>query len=449
MTPLDPTWAELTPDQRLDSRIATWVEPPGLEFESPEAAASYKARVTRVKDALLLEKAPDRVPVSLTNFGFYPATWAGLTPFDAMTDTPRAAKAWLDFNHEFQGDAMVGPLFQTIPAKMFEIMDYHLYSWPGHGVPPEASYQYSEDEYMLAEEYDDLIDDPGDYLWRQWLPRVCGAFEGFGLLSSPVNLVELPFTFGHMLPYASPPVQASFDKLTRASQVVGEWAQVVFPVIGQLMASGFPGHWGGSTKAPYDFIGDTLRGTRAMSLDLFRRPEKVIEACDRLAPLMVKWVTKMVPPASTPLIFIPLHKGADGFMSDEQFRTFYWPSFRKVLIGLIEEGFIPSLFAEGGFGSRLEVIADLPKGRTVWLFDQTDMARAKEILGDVACIQGNVPLSLLHAGTPEQVTAYCRDLIKSAGKGGGFILDAGAVVDFARAENVHAMINAAKEYGVY
>ena len=97
---------------------------------------------------------------------------------------------------------------------------------------------------MLADEYDDLIDDPGDYLWRQWLPRVCGAFEGFGLLSSPVNLVELPFTFGHMLPYASPPVQASFDKLTRASQVVGEWAQQVFPVLGQLMASGFPGALG-------------------------------------------------------------------------------------------------------------------------------------------------------------------------------------------------------------
>ena len=186
-----------------------------------------------------------------------------------------------------------------------------------------------------------------------------------------------------------------------------------------------------------------------MSLDLFRQPEKVIEACDRLAPLMVKWVTRSVPPPSTPLIFIPLHKGADGFMSDEQFRTFYWPSFRKVLIGLIDQGFIPALFAEGGYGSRLEVIADLPRGRTVWLFDHTDMARAKEVLGDVACIQGNVPLSLLHAGTPEQVTAYCRDLIGTAGKGGGFILDAGAVVDMGRAENVHAMIKAAKEYGVY
>ena len=35
---------------------------------------------------------------------------------------------------------------------------------------------------------------------------------------------------------------------------------------------------------------------------------------------------------------------------------------------------------------------DLPKGKTIWLFDQTDMARAKETIGQVACIQGNVPL---------------------------------------------------------
>ena len=79
--------------------------------------------------------------------------------------------------------------------------------------------------------------------------------------------------------------------------------------------------------------------------------------------------------AATPVVFMPLHKGADGFMSDEQFHKFYWPSLRAVLLGLIEEGTIPFLFAEGRYGSRLEAIMDLPKARTVWLFDQTDMAR--------------------------------------------------------------------------
>jgi len=50
-------------------------------------------------------------------------------------------------------------------------------------------------------------------------------------------------------------------------------------------------------------------------------------------------------------------------------------------MGLINEGFVPLLFAEGGYNSRLEVISDLPKGKTVWWFENTDMARAKQTVG--------------------------------------------------------------------
>jgi uroporphyrinogen-III decarboxylase len=182
---------------------------------------------------------------------------------------------------------------------------------------------------------------------------------------------------------------------------------------------------------------------------MFRQPEKLLEACDRLAPLMVKWAAGHTTLDSPPGIFIPLHKGADGFMSDEQFHRFYWPSLRKVLLGLIDEGFIPWLFAEGRYGSRLEAIMDLPKGKTVWMFDQTDMARAKETIGQVACIQGNVPLSLMHAGTTEQIRDYCRNLIDTAGRGGGFILDVGAVLESTTDDALRAMIQTAKDYGVY
>ena len=79
---------------------------------------------------------------------------------------------------------------------------------------------------------------------------------------------------------------------------------------------------------------------------------------------------------------------------------------------------IPFLFAEGRYDSRLEAIMDLPKASTVWLFDQTDMALAKQTVGKVACIQGNVPLSLLYAGTPERTAALSGTLSTSPGKAG-------------------------------
>ena len=76
------------------------------------------------------------------------------------------------------------------------------------------------------------------------------------------------------------------------------------------------------------------------------------------------------------MVFMPLHKGADGFMSNAQFERFYWPTLRKIAVGLIDAGLVPQLFAEGGSEQRLEIISDLPKGTTLWWFDRTDMARA-------------------------------------------------------------------------
>jgi uroporphyrinogen-III decarboxylase len=146
---------------------------------------------------------------------------------------------------------------------------------------------------------------------------------------------------------------------------------------------------------------------------------------------------------------MPLHKGADGFLSDEQFKTFYWPHLKKVIMGLIDEGVVPFIWAEGGYNSRLEVIRDLPKGKTVWLFDQTDMAKAKEALDGIACVAGNMPMDLLTVGTPQDARDYAKRLIKICAKGGGYILANGAFFDKVRWENLKAIVETVKEYGVY
>ncbi|NLA74100.1 MAG: hypothetical protein GX846_01245 [Deltaproteobacteria bacterium] len=91
----------------------------------------------------------------------------------------------------------------------------------------------------------------------------------------------------------------------------------------------------------------------------------------------------------------------------------------------------------------------MPRGGGIWYFDQTDMFRAKEILGDHACLMGNVPASMLCTGKPDEVREYCRRLIETVGKGGGYILAGGAMLDKGIPENIQAMSEAAFEYGVY
>ncbi|GAB4243537.1 MAG: uroporphyrinogen decarboxylase family protein [Thermoleophilia bacterium] len=448
MAVTDKPWAEMTPEEKQQYRLDSWLKAEGVEFDSPEAEEAYKARVTRLTDALTLRATPDRVPV-YTFVGSHPAYWAGLTPYEAMHDYERAAQAWIDYNLDVQADALVAPLHNPLPAKAFELLDYKTYVWPGHGLEKHQAYQYNEAEFMREDEYDALIEDPTGYLLRTYLPRIAGVYTPFVDFPSPIDLVEMPFAPNHMIGYANPALIEAFQQLAEVGKETAKWANTMFPVLGRLQAAGLPPYDAAGAKAPFDFLGDTLRGTRSMMLDMYRQPEKVLEACDRLVPLIVKWVTERAKPEQPPLVFIPLHKGADGFMSDEQFRTFYWPSLKKVVEGLVAEGFIPRLFAEGKYESRLEVIKDVPRGSVLWHFDQMDMGKAKKALKDVACIAGNVSPSLYYTGTPEEVTAYCRKVIDEAGEGGGLILDIAVVADEAKQENLKAMVEAAKEYGVY
>jgi uroporphyrinogen-III decarboxylase len=246
-----------------------------------------------------------------------------------------------------------------------------------------------------------------------------------------------------------PDVQEALKKLMEAGRQSFEWSGKIAGLDKEMQEAGHVQFVGGISKAPYDVLADTLRGTQEMMADIYRRPETVLKAIERLTPLMIKYGLSGPAVSGNPVVFMPLHKGADGWMSDEQFRNFYWPSLKAVIIALIEEGCVPFLFAEGGFNSRLEYLNELPKGHCIWLFDTTDMAKAKEIVGGTTCIAGNVPISKMITGTPDQVKEICKKLIDTAGKGGGYIMGMGCSADEGRADTMHAMIDFTREYGVY
>jgi uroporphyrinogen-III decarboxylase len=214
---------------------------------------------------------------------------------------------------------------------------------------------------------------------------------------------------------------------------------------------GTPSTAGGFTFAPFDIIGDVLRGTRGVMLDIYQQPDKLIAACEAVTPQSIQVAIQSSMMMGNPYIMIPLHKGADGFMSNKQFEKFYWPSFRAQLLGIIEAGLIPIPFVEGSYNQRLDIIAEsgLPAGKTAWLFDQTDMKAAKEKFGSWACIGGNVPSSLFATGTPQEMEDYCQRLLDIAAPGGGFFLAPGAVINNAKPENIRAFLTSAKKYGVY
>jgi hypothetical protein len=356
-------------------------------------------------------------------------------------------EAWLKFLHDFDMDSFLPPSL-VFPGKVLEMLDYKIQKWPGHGLPDDApSHQFVEGEYMPAEDYDALINDPADYLLRYFLPRSNGALKSFGKLSPLTPFVAIPV--GYITQFADPEIRQAYETLFAAAEEAMKWAVAVGEVSQVALAAGFPNVWGGMSQAPYDMVGDFLRGTRGIMMDMFRRPDKLHEAMARLVPVAISDAVSGADASGCPIIFIPLHKGTGGFMSNEQFAEFYWPTLKEVMMGLINEGLVPLPFAEGNYEPRLEIIKDLPRTSTIWFFEHMDMAKAKKIVGASTCIAGNVPVTMMVTGRPDEVRERCRQLIEVCAPGSGYILTAGAYMDIGNPDNLRAMMAAAKEYGVY
>ena len=439
-------WNELSPDQRFAARMDAWKNAP-IEFISPQVKQAYQDRVQLFRDAIELKK-PDRVPIAPW-VGLFPLRYAGYTAHDAYYDREKLAEAWDKYHADFSPDALAVSAV-IVPGPLFELLDFQMYEWPGNGTPNDACYQYTEKEWMKDDEYDLLINDPSSYWQRYYLPRMFGALAPMANVAPFTDLIEMPFVFPYFLPFSAPPVKEMLQKIMEAGDIAMDWLQTIIAIDGKQIATrGMVGLAGGATKAPYDVIGDTMRGTRGLMLDKFRRPEKILEACDRLVPSLIDWGVRACDANRHPLVFIPIHKGADGFMSDDDFRSMYWPSFKKVLLGLIEQGIVPLVFAEGGYNERLKAIhdPDIPAGRMIWMFDATDMKEVRKHLGGYQCFGGNVPGTLFTMRAPEKVDAYVKQLVADVAGDGGFVLGSGIVLDEAEPACFKAFIEAGLKYG--
>jgi uroporphyrinogen-III decarboxylase len=409
----------------------------------------YNERNKRVKDAIEL-KVPDRVPVWFQDASFFPAKYAGITFKEAMYDSDKVFAAYKKTFVDFEPDLYFNPGHALhTPGEALEAMDCKQVKLPGQGIPVNHSFQFVEAEYMKAEEYDEFIDDPTAFTISKYLPRIFGTMKTLETLPPIKSLLlgyfGMPVTAGMV----SEDIISAMESFCRAGRMVQKHEAKAAAFVDEMTNLGFPLACGAITLAPFDLIGDTLRGLRGILLDMHRCPDKLLTAIDKVTPLMIGSAIGQCKATGCPGVFIPLHKGSDGFMSLEQFEIFYWPSLKKLILTFIGEGLTPCPFFEGIHTQRLEYYADLPKGKILGFFDSTDIYKAKEIIGNTMCMSGFMPLSLLQIGTPDKVKAYAKKLIDVVGKDGGFIMGPKSAMDEADPELVKVWFDFTKEYGVY
>jgi uroporphyrinogen-III decarboxylase len=303
---------------------------------------------------------------------------------------------------------------------------------------------------MKADDYDAFLLDPSDFTIRKFLPRAFSELEGLAALPPPSIMLLGYSALKQLRTLSNPQVAASLQALAKAAQQVAEKSQMEAAFARKMEEAGFPMSVSASSfaTAPFDYMSDTLRGMRGIMMDMYRRKDKLLAAMDRVIPVVVE-VAATAARNGVPYCFIPLHRGSDGFMSVEQFETFYWPSLKAMLLGMIEGGATPSVFWEGTYNERLHYLRELPKAKIIGRFDRSDLFKVKEVIGDTMCIMGGFPVSLLQGGTVEQVREHTKKLCEVVGRDGGFIMGPNTYMSDCKLELVEAWVETTKKYGVY
>jgi hypothetical protein len=412
-------------------------------------------REKRVDDAIGL-RVPDRVPVTIQT-GVFSARYAGIPLSTMYYDHGAYREACLKTILDFEPDTGASMVLVSSGLVM-ELLDVKHQLWPGGTLPADTPYQFVEGEYMKADEYDLFLDDPSDFILRYYLPRNYGTVSPLTKLPPFRNMIGgMGFT-GMLETFISPEFKDLARKMARAAREQQRLRKEGTRFSDVMTYLGFPSQYGGGGlggggigSAPFDTISDNLRGMRGAMLDMYRCPDKLLAACDKILEWRLQQSVPSEPDARgrRRRAGMPLHRGSDGFMSIPQFEKFYWPTLKKAIVANVQMGYISAPFWEGIWDERLEYLLELPRGKVVFHCELTDIYRAKEVLGDHMCIQGGVPPTILQTGSPHDVEELCKKLIKTVGRNGGFILGPGSAIDYARPENIKAMVDSARKYGQY
>lgn len=409
---------------------------------------NYDLRCKRLQDAIEL-KEPDRVPIA-PPLQSYPVFNAGYTMKDVLYDYDKGAESFKKFATQYEPDAMMGHVWLHMGAgPILELMKPKSCMWAGQPNVPindDSIHQFIEFPVLSEEEMDFFDRDYSGWLLERGYPKISELLEPFATLG--VSRMTPAYDIsGLAASLSSPEVRTTIETLWKINDMRAELRVKEQQLDADLEGMGFPILSKGFAAVPFDMYSDFYRGTIESMTDLYDHEDTIIQFCETQLRYGFDMIEVQGQFLKNMWVFMPLHKGMDGFMSDEQYRKFYWNDLQAIINKIIDNGMTPYIYTEGKYDSRLECLKEVPRGKVLYHFEEVDMVQAKKVLGDTACISGGFPIYLLEYGTKQQVIDECKRLIDGCAAGGGFIFETGSGFDHAKPENVEAMFDTVKTYG--
>jgi uroporphyrinogen-III decarboxylase len=390
----------------------------------------YNERMKRYITAMRNEK-PDMVPIR-PFVAEFTAKYAGYTCQDVAHDYNMAFEAAVKCAKDFGWDAVVANMVYVWTG-LAQAAGLRYYGIPGIDIPHTVGFNYieppEEKAFMKPDEYDALIDDPTGFLYNTWLPRVSTEVSKIGEASTYRNNLAM----------------------VKSGMAMLQYFYAFGPQIGRLRSEcGTGSAIAGIFKAPFDIIADKLRGYLGLVHDMETQPKKVLKACEALMPHLVYTGLTTADPGNQVPIGYWMHRGCVPFFNPKQFASHYWPTLKPCIEEFWKNGHQTLFYAEGSWKYHFETFRELPDRSIVFHCDQDDIFEVHRALHDKFAISGGIPNFMLSYGKPEQVRKFCLRVIKEVAKDGGYIMDAGAIIqNDADIENMKVMTQVCREHGVY
>ena len=416
-----------------------------------ENQLKYDAKLKRINDAIAL-KEPDRVPMTPPP-ELFPIFNAGYTVAEVIYDTTlqKMGNAVKKYLTEFDPDSGIaaGLVFAGEGPAM-ELSNPKNMRWagmPGHIIDDNSLQQFIEYPLLLDDEFEEFFSDRTGWQLRKCLYRSIELLE-------PLSKLQ-PYAFmgsarGIAAQFSTPEFRDMIEKLWKINELYQTYQQNANALSKEVEDMGYP-LLSASCKAgvPFDNYSDSLRGTLLSLSDLYINPEYVDKFIEEQFEGTIARIRATKGIEEGKHIFMALHKGMDGFMSDAQYRQYYWRHLQKIIEEIIDSGHVPYIYTEGKYDSRLDCLAEVPKGKVFYHFEEVDMAEAKKKLGGIACISGGFRATMLEFSTKEQVIDECKRILDICAPGGGFIFETSCGLGNCKRENVEAMFETVREYGKY
>ena len=369
----------------------------------------YQERFDRIQKAIHLEPV-DRIPVVYMGVAFAPR-YMGMSIAEFCADPEAAFQVTLAAMDRLGGldGANLAPAGR-ITALLTTLWLSRL-GVPGRDLPPDSLWQVREAEVMTQADYDVIIDKGWQAFLGSYFPRV-------------IDMAE----FGEAMGW----VMANTQRVQQAFREHGYVVVCDAPV---------------NVGIPFEY----LCGGRSMQkffLDLHRIPDKVQAAMDVILAEQLAQLRVAPRPQGIGGTWLGGWRAASGLLAPKLWNRFVWPYYLKFVEALVEIGVTPVLHWDQDWTRDLVRLQELPAKKCILNPDgMTDVRKFKALVGDRMALMGDVPASLLAAGTPDDIYKYVRNLVQDVGPT-GLILCPGCDAPInAKPENMEAFVAASLEYG--